>query len=50
MTDAGIGALLAQDNHQGVECPVYYLSRCLHDAEKRHLTQLCRAPAPSHAA
>ena len=36
-----IGALLAQENEEGDEKPVYYVSRQLHDAEKCYLLTDC---------
>ncbi|KAK9951328.1 hypothetical protein M0R45_006782 [Rubus argutus] len=35
-TDAAIGSLLAQDDGNGIEHPVYYVSRLLGEAESRY--------------
>ncbi|BFG30469.1 hypothetical protein CerSpe_167430 [Prunus speciosa] len=36
VTNAAVGALLAQDGHDGDEGPIYYVSRQLRGAEKRY--------------
>ncbi|CAL2247647.1 unnamed protein product [Prunus armeniaca] len=51
-TNTAVGALLVQDNHNGDENPIYYVSRQLRGAETRYpkTELLCLALAMLHSA